>query len=357
MASYDPHGHVQPQHVQYTYAEAHYVEPGFIEDETGPEPEARVARLSRMASMAGAIGSLALVVGIGIWGVKLVIRDVSGVPVVRALEGPMRIQPENPGGTPADNQGLAVNNVAAVGTAAPPPDRLVLAPGPVPLSAEDAPMATLREQAAAGGEAARPGPDVAGRQGAVNAAVAELAGEGTPSAEPAVLTGGVPKPESAAIVQPEPLPAIDPADLVANRPSPDLLRAPGVQRSPRPRTRPARVVPASASAGTSLSDAINAAVETAAGIELTPEEVPDGTRLAQLGAYDSPEIARSEWDRLNGRFGDYMDGKQRVIQKASSGGRTFYRLRAAGFDDLSDARRFCSALVAERADCIPVVAR
>jgi hypothetical protein len=28
-----------------------------------------------------------------------------------------------------------------------------------------------------------------------------------------------------------------------------------------------------------------------------------------------------------------------------------------GFTDLSDARRFCSAMVAERADCIPVVAR
>jgi hypothetical protein len=28
-----------------------------------------------------------------------------------------------------------------------------------------------------------------------------------------------------------------------------------------------------------------------------------------------------------------------------------------GFEDLSDARRFCSALVARNADCIPVVTR
>ena len=60
---------------------------------------------------------------------------------------------------------------------------------------------------------------------------------------------------------------------------------------------------------------------------------------------------------LNARFGDYLAGKRRLIQEASSGGRTFYRLRALGFDDLSDARRFCSALVAEGADCIPVVTR
>jgi hypothetical protein len=52
-----------------------------------------------------------------------------------------------------------------------------------------------------------------------------------------------------------------------------------------------------------------------------------------------------------------MQGKSRVIQKAQSGGRTFYRLRVAGFDDISDARRFCSALLAEKAACIPVKMR
>ena len=47
----------------------------------------------------GRSSRLALVVGIGVWGYKLLVRDVSGVPVVRAVEGPMRIQPENPGGS------------------------------------------------------------------------------------------------------------------------------------------------------------------------------------------------------------------------------------------------------------------
>jgi hypothetical protein len=60
---------------------------------------------------------------------------------------------------------------------------------------------------------------------------------------------------------------------------------------------------------------------------------------------------------LNGRFGAYLEGKSRIVQEASSGGRTFYRLRAHGFIDIADARRFCSALVAENADCIPVVTR
>ncbi|WP_457646172.1 SPOR domain-containing protein, partial [Profundibacter sp.] len=88
-----------------------------------------------------------------------------------------------------------------------------------------------------------------------------------------------------------------------------------------------------------------------------PGSIPAGTRLAQLGAFESPEIAKQEWDRLYSRFTDYLQGKSRVIQKAESGGRTFYRLRAMGFDDLSDARRFCSALLAENAACIPVKVR
>ena len=64
-------------------------------------------------------------------------RDVTGVPVVRALEGPMRVTPEEPGGDQANYQGLAVNTVAAAGIAAGPADRLVLAPPPLDLSAED----------------------------------------------------------------------------------------------------------------------------------------------------------------------------------------------------------------------------
>jgi hypothetical protein len=50
-------------------------------------------------------------------------------------------------------------------------------------------------------------------------------------------------------------------------------------------------------------------------------------------------------------------GKTRIIQAAQSSGRTFYRLRAEGFTDEADQRRFCSALVAEQAACIPVTVR
>ena len=133
-----------------------------------------------------------------------------------------------------------------------------------------------------------------------------------------------------------------PEAVVITGPGPSQSRRPQL----RPKTAPAKVVPASAPAA--------ATVETK---DMDTSALPSGTRLVQLGAYKSEDLARSEWDKKIVSYGEYLNGKDRIIQKAQSGGRTFYRLRAHGFADLSDARRFCSALVAEGADCIPVVTR
>ncbi|WP_171240630.1 SPOR domain-containing protein [Ruegeria sp. HKCCA5491] len=354
MANYDYSGQMRPEQMHYTNQPHPQDGSEYSDDMLEYEAAPQTAGLGRIVNTLGAVASLALVAGICIWGYKLVMRDVSGVPVVRALEGPMRIQPENPGGTPADHQGLAVNAVAAVGTAAPPADRLILAPRPVSLADEDTPVEALKptkavhlvEEEISDQEAAQM------RQSAVDALVAELADENTATDTPAEQ--GV---QLASLVIPEEEPAIDPADLVAQLPDPELAALPGVRRSLRPITRPARTTPAAITPNSTTENAINAAVKAAVGLDVDPDALSKGTRLAQLGAYESSDVARTEWDRLNGRFGEYMAGKQRVIQKTSSGGRTFYRLRVLGFDDLSDSRQFCAALQAEGADCIPVAAR
>ncbi|MGY9047141.1 MAG: SPOR domain-containing protein, partial [Rhodobacterales bacterium] len=105
---------------------------------TGPGTGTRSKpRLATLTNWAGAAISLALIVGVGIWGTRVVLRDVSGVPVVLAAEGPMRIAPEDPGGEFADHQGLSVNDVAGNGIASDTADRLTLAPRPLELSEED----------------------------------------------------------------------------------------------------------------------------------------------------------------------------------------------------------------------------
>jgi len=304
--------------------------------------------LSTATNLLGAAISLALLVGVGVWGYKLLMRDVSGVPVVRAVDGPMRIQPENPGGQQAQNQGLSVNNVAAEGGTGAPADRLVLAPAPMELTQEDtalaaatAPVQPVIEPSLAAVLAEQP--QTAEEESIQLAAVEELAARLAQGVEPLV--------ELSPVIQTAPTPeqVEEVAALVMPQVATEIKG--GIKRSLRPRLRPVSLD----TSGDAQAEAIAASV---AGVQdIAPDSIPVGTRLAQLGAYDSAEIARAEWERLNGRFAEYLEGKNRVIQKANSGGRTFYRLRAMGFADLSDARRFCSALVSEKAECIPVVTR
>ena len=65
----------------------------------------------------------------------------------------------------------------------------------------------------------------------------------------------------------------------------------------------------------------------------------------------SDSIAASEWNRLMNKH-VVFGGKQQVIQQHQSNGRTFWRLRVAGFGSLSEARQFCAALKSAGTDCL-----
>lgn len=311
-------------------------------------------RAGKLVNAAGAIVSLGLIAGIGVWGYNLVMRDVTGVPVVRAMDGPMRIAPNNPGGEVSLNTGLAVNEVAAEGAAAGPEDMVMLAPPVVDLADEDFNVMPTAEANEVLPDPAIPEADTSETEVAVAfpvpasdtsltaeqilALADQIAGNvpaGT-GAEAEVMTASLEERDAA----PETI-----TDIIATS-------VPGVVSSLRPVPRPAALNTAPPPAPvTAALGAIDPA------LLITSKDIPLGTNLVQLGAFDSAEIAASEWLRLNGRFTDYMAGKERIIQEASRGGRTFFRLRALGFSDLSDARRFCAALMAENTDCVPVVVR
>ena len=279
---------------------------------------------STLVNWTGALMSVALVAGLGVWGYKLMVRDVSGVPLVLALEGPMRVAPDDPGGLRAAHQGLAVNSVAADGGTEAPADRLILAPAPIELSSEDLP----RPKLAAPADTKPPADDMA--------SLVESLTQGVPPLSGVV---GAPQPDLSALISPEGDDKIVPASVR------------GVSVSPLPRLRPVGDLQAEAIAN-SVARATSGPIA-----EVDPTSIPVGTRLVQFGAFDSPEAARAEWVKLDGQFTDFLTDKKRVVQRALSGGKTFYRLRAMGFDDINDARRFCSAMLAERQACIPVVTR
>ncbi len=286
--------------------------------------------------------SLLLLGGMAVWGYRLAVRDVTGVPVVRALEGPMRVQPEDPGGEEAAYQGYSVNAVQGLGGAEPPANSLALAPRDTGLTPEDlAPTAepSVSAQVAGAAEAA---PEPADSEAAMLALAEQISAGVEPLSE--VTQTSAPAGEAT-------LRAADQVVAqVVNAPQVIPASVPGVVRSPRPVARPAGLETRVAAPGA-------APAEPSGVVELAAAEIPVGTQLVQLGAFDSPEIARAEWDRLAARFEDYFGGKSRVVMQATQGGRSFWRLRASGFENISDARRFCAVLATARAPCIPVVTR
>ncbi len=318
-------------------------------DDYGDAPEG--GTLAAALNWAGAFLSILLIAGLATWGWKLWVRDVTGVPVVRALEGPMRIAPEEPGGLANTYQGLTVNRIAEERVDVAPSERVVLAPQPAALDEDDdlamadlppvvAP-ATIEDEP---GQVARlepaPVPDsvpvvAATEAPALAAETATAAEAATASAEQTAATPSATDLAVAAALSDlglKPEPAVAKIEAAAHVPV----------ATPRPIIRPVNLQRVSAPAVTPTGD-------------IDPATIPVGTRLVQLGAYGSPDVARAEWENAQARFGDYLLGKERVVQEAQTGGRTFFRLRALGFADLSEARRFCAVLVAEGANCIPVV--
>lgn len=307
----------------------------------------------RAVHILGAVVSLVLLGLGGYWGYKQTMRDLHGVPVVRALEGPMRVAPENPGGEISDHAGLSVNEVQASGAAAAPEAELVLAPEPVPLTDEDLAGAALHGDAVNG--AATTDEATTGEATTGESATAD-AGKGAeidPEQRAEQLHGMIRSDDP--IAQ-----ALADAGVFDEflEPKVEEESTAGIEEDADPDQPQVARPAARPGATTDLAPPEQLASVTAApAAPVDPSGVAPGTRLVQLGAYDTPEDARAAWDGLAARFAGLMQGKSPVVVEAQAGGRSFWRLRALGFDDLSAARRFCAALVAERADCIPVVAR
>lgn len=340
----------------------------YYDDDFAPDSPARLEIVQTAMRWTGAVVSVSLVLGLGLWSYKMMVRDISGVPVIAALNGPARTAPEDPGGHKAAHQGLSVNRIAALGEAAPPPDTVTLAPRPATLASEDRPMATppaarptaLPDRvvlaAARPGDIPRLGTDDT-RRGAARPAPDAEALAVQKDADVRALT----EPEEVQAVETQPdAAAKPPANVFASALDAALAEALGVEkgvlRSPRPASRPAREGVRIAALEVS-ADQLASLAPAAAPAEIDPDNLPVGTRLVQLGAYDNRAEAEAAWDQISARFAAYLDGRQPVIQNAESNGRSFYRLRAHGFADEGDARRFCAALLAEQANCIPVMIR
>ncbi|MFT4013795.1 MAG: SPOR domain-containing protein [Paracoccus sp. (in: a-proteobacteria)] len=344
-------------------------------------PPSMRQRLSRLTHYLGALISVGLIIVLAVWGFKLVVRDVSGVPVIRALQGEARTAPDDPGGELTDRLGLAVNTVAA-GAKPRDVDKVAIAPGATGLEAQDVAMGVLGATAQAPSRAVelppleetarviarpdgRPAPvETTEEEDAVaNAMISDAPAAEAPVNEALTDLSGQ-EPEENAIAQ-----ALVEAQAA--------VPAPAVPQSERPAPRPRRVVaratsapvPAAAAASAAapaVSESRPAAPPSRATAAAPAQDAPpaaapaksaSGSSMAQIGAFDSDKLARGEWNRVSGKFGGLFSGKSMVVQEHKANGRTFWRLRAGGFTSKEEARRFCAALIAEGVDCIPATAK
>ncbi|MEO8241018.1 MAG: SPOR domain-containing protein [bacterium] len=303
--------------------------------------DARLERARKIVSLAGAVCSVALVLGLGFWGYRLAVRDVAGVPVMRALAGPMRVAPADPGGDQASNQGLSVNVIAATGSSGPVADEVTLAPRPVSLRSDDVSGLSILSSS-------QP-IHAAGVTLVSSISVAGQAQSGTPVS--LALNDPPPVDDGAGTLVDDATGTSVEVDNAVPEPVSVTEGTTLVTVSLRPHSRPDSLT------GSKTPMNVRTVSAPPPATEIDPATLQIGTRLAQLGAFDTPELAKARFAELQSQFGDLMAGKAMVVQSAQSGGRTFYRLRAHGFDGDDDARRFCAVLQAEDADCIPVAQR
>ena len=275
----------------------------------------------------GAVLSLSLLAGAIGWSYKLVVRDINQIPIVRAQLGPLRVAPDNPGGLTAANQGLSVTQLA-VNEKPLLSDEINLAPAAEILN-EETSASLLREVDKL-------------NQIDETYEIKEINAENTISLDG---SSGAMKGENASKTESlvaqvafsqkkvEIENAVSLALSITSEFDPSLT-------SLRPKTRPRNV---------QQNRELIVSKEPMS-------KLPIGSAIVQLGAFDSKSLAESEWLRFEKLLGSILAPKQMIIQRSESGGKIFYRLRASGFNDISDARQFCTA-ISDKVACIPVVTR
>lgn len=269
--------------------------------------EAPARRPSRWAAAIGALASVALLAGVVAWSYRLGVRDANDVPVIRAVAGPTKVQPEDAGGAQFAHQGRAVYDLMAGAPDAPATPQL--APAAEALAAEDVPAET-------------PAPRARPPEAPAPVATAD-AGAVAPASAPAPVSAS----EIDALV----------SEVISQTPT-----GAAPERSPPAPPRP--------HADAAADGPTTATVSPAAPI------APSGFEV-QLGAYLSEAEAQRQWDGFAARNGDLLAGSAPVISPLESDGRMLYRLRTAAFSDVDDARETCAALLSRGEQCLVIGTR
>ena len=279
----------------------------------------------------GAALSLFLLAGAIGWSYQLIVRDVNQIPIVRAQLGPLRVAPDNPGGLTAANQGLSVTQLA-VNEKPLLSNEIYLAPAAEILNEENLALKVKEEYESNKVDGAFEIKEVNAENSMNLETLPDQKEVDRKTNDVGVLSKVAFSQKKIEIEN-----AVSLALSITNEPDKSLSWL-------RPKIRPVGFY----RNGNITEDQI-------VSNEPMPK-LPIGSAVVQLGAFDSKSLAESEWQRFEKILGSILIPKKMVVQKAESGGKIFYRLRASGFSDISDARQFCTA-ISDKVACIPVVTR
>ena len=308
----------------------------------------------RVRRLSGAAVFVALIAVLGVWSFRLGTRDAAEVPIIKAMQGPSRVEPKDPGGLQAAHQGLEVNAVLAGKPAPMPRTAPAAAPAPAALQDEDAPQgelvlaapAALAEKVLAegllGDDADLPMPAQEATDGSVGT---------SPEAAVAAALAAAPADADASTAT-EPRPRSRPANLASRPKKTEAVAAKSASNKTLPEARAADPKTAEAKAVTPKPLAATKVASTAPAREVS--EVRTGTRLVQLGAFDSEDITRKAWSQVVAKNPDLLAATSLYVERTTANARVFYRLRVAGFQSSEETRQMCEALRARGIACIPV---
>lgn len=161
--------------------------------------------------------------------------------------------------------------------------------------------------------------------------------------EPVARTSADPIGDIASATAPAPDDAV--ADRIAELAEADKAAgtapAPEIKPAPTPATAPTKA------SATPADETAKPTVSFRSGGALT------GSHLVQIGAFKSQAEADGQWSMLQGKLGDYLEGKENDVERADLGDKgVYFRLRVGPFASADEAKTYCAGLQERGTDCL-----
>lgn len=266
--------------------------------------ERRAEDMKRMIYLGGAIGVVLL---LGIIGYAVVSGGGSNaIPTIQPPATPLKVKPENPGG-------LAITTPTGSLLGGKGGQNVSLAPAP-----------EVPDPAALAAEAKQERPSV------------KAPPPGAPAAVPPRV---VPPPAPAASAT-----SATPASAAAGAAA-AAISVPSVPETP------AASGPKQVAMAVPAPSRETARVHNLAGEYHPPPPAQKGRVKVQLAALDSKEAAQRAWEHLSRRMPGLFAGRKPIFMEAQVNGRTYWRVRLAGFTSIVEARAFCQDVHAHGGAC------